>query len=65
MHVSLTRMTIPTEPIGASQPPELIAGCRPQPQGSWPATSSRHLTGDRAFGDTLAQFEATGSPVVH
>jgi 5-methyltetrahydropteroyltriglutamate--homocysteine methyltransferase len=53
-------MPIPTEPIGSiPRPKELIAGM----QASLPAAELEALF-DEAVKDTIARFEATGSPVI-
>jgi 5-methyltetrahydropteroyltriglutamate--homocysteine methyltransferase len=53
-------MTIPTEPIGSiPRPPELVAGM----QAGTPAEELESLF-DEAARDTIARFEATGSPVI-
>lgn len=56
-------LNIPTEPIGSiPRPPRLIEaiGASPNPQGD-PAIERLY---DAAVADTIAQFEATGSPVL-
>jgi 5-methyltetrahydropteroyltriglutamate--homocysteine methyltransferase len=56
----LADMTIPTEPIGSiPRPPELVAGMQA-------GTSAEELEAlfDDAARDTIARFEATGSPVI-
>ena len=54
-------MTIPTEPIGSiPRPHELIAAVAAR-GGTEPALDPLY---DEAIRDTIAQFEATGSPVI-
>ena len=54
-------MTIPTEPIGSiPRPPELIEALA-KTDGADPALDALY---DAAIRDTVARFEATGSPVV-
>jgi methionine synthase II (cobalamin-independent) len=57
-------MTIPTEPIGSiPRPPELVAALHRAAEGS---ISEEELDAlfDQAVRDTVAEFEATGSPVI-
>src|SRR4051795_7229408 len=57
-------MPIPTEPIGSiPRPPELIAGLLRAADGRI-ARSELEALFDPAARDTIARFEATGSPVV-
>lgn len=57
-------MTIPTEPIGSiPRPPELLEGMQAFGEGRISEQALRDLFDD-AVRDTIAQFEATGSPVV-
>ena len=57
-------MSIPTEPIGSiPRPPELIDGMQAFAAGRISKESLDELFDD-AVRDTIAQFEATGSPVV-
>jgi 5-methyltetrahydropteroyltriglutamate--homocysteine methyltransferase len=57
-------MPIPTEPIGSiPRPPELIAGLLRAADGRI-ASSELEALFDHAARDTIARFEATGSPVV-
>jgi 5-methyltetrahydropteroyltriglutamate--homocysteine methyltransferase len=57
-------MPIPTEPIGSiPRPPELIAGLLRAADGRI-ATKELEALFDQAARDTIARFEATGSPVV-
>jgi len=58
---SIAIPAIPTEPIGSiPRPPELIAALVGR-DGADPALDALD---DEAIGDTIAQFDATGSPVV-
>src|SRR5688572_5249171 len=55
-------MSIPTEPIGSiPRPPRLIEEVMARGDGADPALDSLY---DDAIRDTIARFEATGSPVV-
>ena len=57
-------MSIPTEPIGSiPRPAELIEGMRAFAEGAISAEEMEALY-DGAVRDTIARFEATGSPVV-
>jgi len=57
-------MAIPTEPIGSiPRPPELIAGMQQAAEGGFPEAELEALF-DQAVRDTVAEFEATGSPVI-
>ena len=57
-------MTLPTEPIGSiPRPRPSRTACRRRPPDGSPADELDALFDD-AVGDTLARFEATGSPVV-
>src|SRR5436190_23202715 len=57
-------MPIPTEPVGSiPRPPELIAGLLRAADGRI-ATEELEALFDQAARDTIARFEATGSPVV-
>ena len=55
-------MSIPTEPIGSiPRPPQLIAAVAASGDGADPQLEPLY---DEAIRDTIARFEATGSPVV-
>ena len=57
-------MTIPTEPIGSiPRPPELVAGMQAAAAGELGADELESLF-DAAVRDTIAELEATGSPVI-
>ncbi len=57
-------MTIPTEPIGSiPRPPELLAGMQQAADGGISDAELAALF-DQAVRDTVAEFEATGSPVI-
>jgi methionine synthase II (cobalamin-independent) len=57
-------MTIPTEPIGSvPRPPELIAGMRDAAVGRVSDEELEALR-EQALEETIAAFEATGSPVI-
>jgi 5-methyltetrahydropteroyltriglutamate--homocysteine methyltransferase len=57
-------MRIPTEPIGSiPRPPELIEGIQDFAAGRITRERLDELS-DRALRDTIARFEATGSPVI-
>ncbi|RKT55199.1 cobalamin-independent methionine synthase II family protein [Saccharothrix australiensis] len=57
-------MSIPTEPIGSvPRTAELLRGFQDHAEGRIDDAALRELT-DQAVADTVARFEATGSPVV-
>jgi 5-methyltetrahydropteroyltriglutamate--homocysteine methyltransferase len=57
-------VTIPTEPIGSvPRPPELIDGIRAAAEGRISEEELEALR-ERALEQTIAEFEATGSPVI-
>ena len=57
-------MTIPTDPIGSiPRPPELVAGLQAAAAGDI-STGELETLLDEATRDTIARFEATGSPVI-
>lgn len=57
-------MSIPTEPIGSiPRPPELIEGMQLLAAGQISAAEMQSRY-ERAIGDTIQRFEATGSPVI-
>jgi 5-methyltetrahydropteroyltriglutamate--homocysteine methyltransferase len=57
-------MAIPTEPIGSiPRPPQLIEAMQAFAAGELSAQELERL-GDEAVRDTIARFEATGSPVI-
>jgi 5-methyltetrahydropteroyltriglutamate--homocysteine methyltransferase len=57
-------MTIPTEPIGSiPRPPELLKGLNAFASGKLTETELNSLS-EAALKDTIARFEATGSPVI-
>lgn len=57
-------MMIPTEPIGSiPRPPELIAALAARAAGAL-AEHERDALHEAAVRDTVARFEATGSPVI-
>ena len=57
-------VSIPTEPIGSvPRPPELIEGMRGAAEGRVSADELNALL-DQALAETIAELEATGSPVI-
>ena len=57
-------MNIPMEPIGSiPRPPELIDLLHPQSQGE-AVGPELELAYEAALADTMARFDATGSPVL-
>ena len=57
-------MSIPTEPIGSvPRPPELIAGMRGAAEGRI-SDEELEAVREQALEQTIAEFEATGSPVI-
>lgn len=55
------RITIPTEPIGSIPRPLFLVDAVAEGDGADPELDSQY---EAAIGDTIRQFEATGSPVI-
>jgi 5-methyltetrahydropteroyltriglutamate--homocysteine methyltransferase len=57
-------MSIPTEPIGSiPRPAELVAGMQQAAEGGI-SSAELEVLFDRAVRSTIAELEATGSPVI-